>query len=338
MKHKNLLIILLILVLFSFNIKDVNADNAKNLCENRPLYRNIDYDMNDYVGACGYEGKIENWAGVYDYTVILYVPKEGNNVPLMRFQEDFTGSGIGSYLFEDYKESYEFSTEINDIERHVNFDYFGAFNFGTGMGIQAFTLDIHNNVGTWYGACPEKIYMNQPIIDFHTTGRPLLDTWDFVTNLFEYLVQLVTEGEQINIKHYAEDSHNYTEELELVATFNPNTCENIDELEPPEPEPEPIEVNCDTLITSEMKDIINKILTYVKILVPILVIALGMVDFSKAVLGSKEEDMKKAQSKFVRRLIIAVLIFLLPTLINLILDLANMAWNGTKFGNSNCGL
>lgn len=37
--------------------------------------------------------------------------------------------------------------------------------------------------------------------------------------------------------------------------------------------------------------------------------------------------MKKSREKFIKRIIAAVAVFLVPIFVNLILDLANMAWN-----------
>lgn len=36
--------------------------------------------------------------------------------------------------------------------------------------------------------------------------------------------------------------------------------------------------------------------------------------------------MKKAQSAFVKRLIVCVIVFLIPTFVNLLLDVANTVW------------
>ena len=48
----------------------------------------------------------------------------------------------------------------------------------------------------------------------------------------------------------------------------------------------------------------------VKIGIPILLIGLGTLDFSKAIFSGKEDDMKKNQEKFIKRIIISVCIFL----------------------------
>ncbi len=81
--------------------------------------------------------------------------------------------------------------------------------------------------------------------------------------------------------------------------------------------------------------LINEILQYPKIIVPILVIGLGTLDLVKAVIAGKEDDMRKAQKTFVKRLLIGVAFFLLPVLVNIIMWLANVVWNGAY---TTCGL
>lgn len=73
---------------------------------------------------------------------------------------------------------------------------------------------------------------------------------------------------------------------------------------------------------------INEMLTYIRIIVPILIILLGTIDFAKAVMGGKEDVMKKAQSDFVKRIIAGVAVFLVPTLVDIIMQLADIVWAG----------
>jgi len=61
-----------------------------------------------------------------------------------------------------------------------------------------------------------------------------------------------------------------------------------------------------------LRYIINKVLGYVRIIVPMLIILLGTLDFAKAVLAGKEENMRKAQSTFIKRLIAGVAVFFIP--------------------------
>ena len=83
--------------------------------------------------------------------------------------------------------------------------------------------------------------------------------------------------------------------------------------------------NCGGIIDATTKKIINKYLGYIHIIVPIMVLALGVYDFFRAMIASKEDEMKKAQKRFIIRLIAGVLVFLAPTIVNIIIDIFNNA-------------
>ena len=67
---------------------------------------------------------------------------------------------------------------------------------------------------------------------------------------------------------------------------------------------------------------------YPKIIVPIIIIGLGSLDLGKAVVAGKEDEMKKAQKTFVRRLIAGIVVFLIPVILNIVMYLADIVWNG----------
>jgi len=60
----------------------------------------------------------------------------------------------------------------------------------------------------------------------------------------------------------------------------------------------------------------------IRVGIPILLIIFGMVDMGKAIVAKKEEDVKKAQSLMVKKLLIGVLVFLLPYLVEFIVKVA----------------
>ena len=66
---------------------------------------------------------------------------------------------------------------------------------------------------------------------------------------------------------------------------------------------------------------IGNLLKVAFIVVPILLIVLGSIDFMKAVVAGKEDDIKKAQSVFVKRIIAAVIVFLIPLIVNIIMGI-----------------
>lgn len=181
--------------------------------------------------------------------------------------------------------------------------------------------------------CPSNIYSGEYFLPYDKGGNAVYNQGG---NRKEY-----TQNSNYNFGHgHAQNLKKTTYTLvnkETIDTFKKCEEEIAKSAEEEIPDfGEDIKVTCDDLLSTDLRKTINKILTYIRILVPILVIVLGIVDFSSAVFSSKEEEMKKAQSRFVKRLIIAVIIFLTPSLINLLLDLANSAWKSDMFGN--CGL
>lgn len=83
---------------------------------------------------------------------------------------------------------------------------------------------------------------------------------------------------------------------------------------------------CGDLINDELVKLLKSIVGIVRIIVPIILIALGIVDFGTAVFAGDEDKMKKSQSKFIRRLIIGAVIFIIPNVLKLILTIAHSVW------------
>ena len=57
----------------------------------------------------------------------------------------------------------------------------------------------------------------------------------------------------------------------------------------------------------------------IKVVVPILLIVVGMIDLAKAVTEKSEDKIKEAQQKLVRRAIAAVLVFLVVSLVGVVM-------------------
>ena len=101
-----------------------------------------------------------------------------------------------------------------------------------------------------------------------------------------------------------------------------------------------VNVDCNEIFGSKSDPdsiayLVNKILEYPRYIVPALVILLGTLDLFKAVIAGKEDEMKKAQRTLIKRVIIGVLVFLVPVLINVIMWLADIVWSG---GYTHCNL
>ena len=75
--------------------------------------------------------------------------------------------------------------------------------------------------------------------------------------------------------------------------------------------------------TANVWQIVGYVLLVFKIVIPILLIVFGMMDLGKAVVGSKDDDIKKAVRQLAMRAVAAVVIFFVPTLVSMILGLVS---------------
>lgn len=73
--------------------------------------------------------------------------------------------------------------------------------------------------------------------------------------------------------------------------------------------------------TANIWQVVGYVLLVFKIVIPIILIILGMLDLGKAVIGSKDDEIKKAMKSLMMRAISAVVIFFIPTLVGLVMSL-----------------
>ena len=78
--------------------------------------------------------------------------------------------------------------------------------------------------------------------------------------------------------------------------------------------------------------LLDQILTWMTIIGMLLVVVLSSIDFLSVVVKSDDEAMAKAARKFGLRLVLAVLLFFVPTITNAILDIFGLT------SQSTCGL
>ena len=80
---------------------------------------------------------------------------------------------------------------------------------------------------------------------------------------------------------------------------------------------------------------LEKVFTWVKIAVPIALICFGIIDFSTPVLSGDKDALSKAISRFIKRCIIGIAIFFVPTLVKILLNIYN---DVSGANTSTCGL
>lgn len=75
--------------------------------------------------------------------------------------------------------------------------------------------------------------------------------------------------------------------------------------------------------TSRAWRVFGYLITALKILIPVIIIVMGSLDLGKAVVANSEDEMKKATQVLIKRIIAGIVIFFIPTIINLVLKLAS---------------
>lgn len=85
------------------------------------------------------------------------------------------------------------------------------------------------------------------------------------------------------------------------------------------------------LLDADLVNFIHNVIVVIKIAVPVILVILGMLDFAKGVIASKEDEIKKGQQTFIKRLIAAAFVFFIITIVQLVMGLIskedNSFWN-----------
>ena len=97
------------------------------------------------------------------------------------------------------------------------------------------------------------------------------------------------------------------------------------------------EQNCSSLLGDPTDEnsvawLIQKLLNYVQIIGPLLVVILSSIDFAQVIIKSDDEAMAKATKKLTTRLILAASLFFLPIIVSALLNVFGLTTDPT------CGL
>ncbi len=79
---------------------------------------------------------------------------------------------------------------------------------------------------------------------------------------------------------------------------------------------------CGFTIPGKLAYVVSLIIMLIQYGVPLLLIIFGMLDLGKAVIASKEDEIKKGQQMFIKRLIAAVIVFFVVAVVKLVVTLA----------------
>lgn len=101
---------------------------------------------------------------------------------------------------------------------------------------------------------------------------------------------------------------------------------------------EKIDETCQGIIDSGLIEIINQVLNWLRYIVPIGLVIFAGVDFGQVLISDDKDSMKKATSKFVKRCVIGVIIFFVPTLLTFLINIFNSVSSVPLTDLPNCGI
>ncbi len=84
-------------------------------------------------------------------------------------------------------------------------------------------------------------------------------------------------------------------------------------------------------IPTPVANLVSIIINGIKIFVPVVLIVLGMIDMFKAMTKQKDDEMKKAQTLFLKRIIAALLVFFVVTIVQFAFSLLANTLGDSEF-------
>lgn len=114
------------------------------------------------------------------------------------------------------------------------------------------------------------------------------------------------------------DDQNHTQVTPIPGDYDKDPTQD-------EPIINPVDkTDCNNIFQNEFGEFLKSIYDLVKFAVPIIILGFAIVDFLKALASQDDNEVKKATNKLVKRLIIGVLIFVIPTILDFVLKIAGI--------------
>lgn len=89
-------------------------------------------------------------------------------------------------------------------------------------------------------------------------------------------------------------------------------------------------------IDTKFTTITHTIILIIQIAVPVILVILGMMDLMKGLMGQKEDEIKKGQQTFVKRLVAAAIIFFVVAIVKLVFTFVADDKSGNMLNCANC--
>lgn len=329
----------------------ISVCNDKNDCINNHKFTII-ADSNDSNGVI--EKNVREWYKEQKTTInglkqlnkaitnekLINTSKEINNASRENKTYTFTNSYTFEKLTSDLNEAYD---GLNEMINTLKFTDYSTGN-QTSLSSSAISY-IYKNV---LSIDEIRDLAKKNGKDYNLNGSYIIDS---IKDVVIKKVKEVSDSDVIDLINLSNNAEEYTE---LFYTTILYLDRDVDKLNLTEQQRKVLSdlkekykalgdrlnikpvVDCETLLGEDLINKINSYLKIIKISVPILLLVYGIMDFVKALFSPEEGEMKKAQQTFMKRLLIAVLIFLVPILVNLLLNLANQVWSTITPGT--CGI
>ena len=85
-----------------------------------------------------------------------------------------------------------------------------------------------------------------------------------------------------------------------------------------------------------MVRVVVQLIKIFMIVIPIALIIYGTIDLGKAVIASDEKEVKAAQTRLIKRFIYAALIFFVPMLVGVVMNIVSVGGEGDTASWENC--
>lgn len=96
--------------------------------------------------------------------------------------------------------------------------------------------------------------------------------------------------------------------------------------------------SCNGILTPGAYQILQDALSIIRIAVPILLIVLGSVDLGTAVVSEDKDSLKKATSRLIKRCLAAIVIFFIPLIVNVLINLVESSGGINIVDDPMCGI
>lgn len=348
--------IIYLLLLVFFNIGIISAKEIILTCEyNKPydslsaspqvgilcnIYDNYSHQCymevgSDTASTKSNKEKIQNWGTAFglEWKASNYVKENYKCPDYLLIKIDQAGNGYEIHAAPDISSLLEIQKKLNGQRYPANLTKFNFFENQTFFEntINSYIQSIDEFISNYLkGKCGKKLESNlekcqKNLTDFQNEMK----NWDKVVSGF------IDQG---FLKENDELYKNYKTAIERAEKFINEEQEKIKKTEEenstdPSKPTTPSKPNPGDIDDGDLSDIcaqesvrkslrfLGRILMAVKIAIPGLLIILGAIDFMKSITSSNQDALGKASKIFVIRIIIGIVIFIIPTIVNFVFEL-----------------